>query len=110
MPERIIDVLKWFSTLSANAKLNVVLALIFMVVGYYVYRRENYITLQDGRIISLNERCAANDSILQKALEDCNTKMYNKVEEVSKYYRERVERLEERSSTNHRNIQEIKEN
>lgn len=108
MPDKILDALKWFSTLSASEILKAVLALVFFAFGYYVYNAQKYMEAQDARISTLTIRCATNDSISQAALEKCHQERFKDIEENSRYWRERVETMEERSSVNNRNIQEIK--
>jgi len=108
--EKLFEVFKWLITLTARQWLAVVLGGVLFAFGYYVYRSEDYKKQLNDRNDSLNARIVYNDSIAQKAIKDCVADKYKVMEEVNDQYRERIEQLEERMSTNKKNIKEIKDN
>lgn len=108
--EKILESLKWLVTLSQKQILILTITAIISGGGYYIYKQEQDIKILNGRIDSGNSRHSTDINILQAALDSCNAQRYRDVEKQAVYWREKLERAEEKASTNHRNIQEIKNN
>jgi hypothetical protein len=108
MLDKLIELVKWISTLNSKQVNTVIVTVIFILFGYYYY-----ITTQDknqlyDRIDALTRRCAVNDSISQAALDACNNEMLRRVEEALEKANQRVDKLEERATINKDNIKQLK--
>ena len=108
--DKILEGLKWFVTLTKQEILKVILVLVFAGAGYYIYNQQQHIKELNVRLDTLTDRYNTDTRVLQKGIDDCNKERFNDAEEISKYWRERYEALDERSERNYRNIKEIKAN
>jgi len=108
--EKVIEALKWLTTLDFKALFRVVIAVVVGGLCYGLYRQQEYIKEQDARNVSDVDRLNSNISVLQKANDDCAEQRYQDVQKTAELYRERIEVLERRAETNQKNIEVIKEN
>lgn len=108
--DKILEALKWFTTLDGKGILKVVLVVIFAGLGYYIYNQEKNIKELNVRLDTLSNRYNTDTRLLQKNVEDCNKERFNDAEEISKYWRDKYESLYEKSERNYKNIKEIKNN
>lgn len=108
--DKILEALKWFTTLDGKGILKVFIVVMFAGAGYYIYKQEQYITDLNVRVDTLTNRYNTDTNLLQKRIEECNQERFKDAEEVSKYWKEKYEALYDRATQNYKNIKEIKDN
>jgi len=108
--DKILDALKWFTTLDGKGILKVLLVLLLTGAGYYIYEQKQTIDGLNVRVDTLTDRYNTDTNLLRKDIEKCNQERFDDVEESDKYWRGKYEALYEKSGQNYRNIKEIKEN
>lgn len=108
--DRILEALKWFTTLDGKGILKVVLVAIFAGAGYHIYKQEQKIAQLHVRVDTLIDRYNTDTNLLQEDVEECNRERFQEAEKLAKHYRDKYETLYERASQNYRNIKEIKQN
>jgi hypothetical protein len=107
-PNSLMEYLKFFILLTTK---QIITALVVIVIGsqaFINYKLSNKVDKLDGIIINNDNRYNTNINILHNKIAEQEREKFRITEEAQKYFRERVEKLEEESRENYREVKNIK--
>lgn len=105
-----LDVGKFLSSLTSRG---IIIILASIIIGASIYRitqLQNEILKKDAYINDLSDRYNNNISYLEKQIESCNDERLREANENQKYFRDRYDKIEERSLQTYKRVKEIKIN
>lgn len=103
-----LDVGKFLTALTSRGIIILLLSIIIGTCAYRIIQMQNEINKKDAYIDSLGRRYSDNISYLEKQVEECNKERLREANENQKYFRDRYDKIEERSLQTYKTVKEIK--
>jgi hypothetical protein len=104
----LFDFIKWMILLSAK---QIIIVLVVVVIGsqaFVIYKLNGKIERLDEIIIANDTKYSSNIIILQDKINEQEREKYRIIQEAQTYFRDRVEKLEEESRRNFKEVKHIK--
>jgi len=105
---KILDFIKLLVSLTNRQIIIVLLIVIVGGQGVIIYKLNQRIEQRDETIIDNNIGYNSNITALQNKINEQEKEKFRIIQDAQEYFRERVERLEEESRRNFREVKEIK--
>lgn len=106
--KNIIELGKFLASLSTRGIIILLLSIIIGASGYRIRTLEEEIKIKDVRDVDNNTRHSNIVGNLERQIEACNQERLREANESQKYWREKFDKMEEKSLQTFKKVKEIK--